>query len=553
MAIPNIFNEDKLERMNFKNQLFLSEKEFIREQNYHLFRRYLINSLLHGYGIAGIDSFSSVQRIDGEDQFRVSPGVGIDRLGKEIILLSEMEISPQNPEQWEGTIPTMLEPWYLIARHKEIIQDDPLGQSNWNGQQEGNLQIPEILKDIIIFTSSVLPPGPDENGIVIARWMGTAFSIDIEERVYIGNTKDNNEIIVQHINTTEGAHISSAITFSGPSFISNNVEGALIELASRPPSSHSHSSDHIDHTPSSESGVTSTNVKSALDELGVKAEHIDNEKAPIIHTHDGTQITIQQEGSITNLQTVIQEIVSEMAPVSHTHDSADILFDNFETGLVASNVQEAIEELVNRQSAVHNHSAQQISFSNSGTGMSATEVQSAIVELKDEKSDNDHSHSAENIIFTPEPTSGHSQTTVGAELDRINRIIGGSNQTSPLRVGLMDDSLSATGEKGGQVIITDPCVVRNADAVRAFLRQAPEANPLVVQVIKISGNNATRSTIATVTFQVGEHYPTRTTGVILGNQQDLSIGMDDVILLSVITAEANARYLSVSVEAEPVI
>lgn len=555
MAIPIIFDETKLERMNFKNELFLSEREFIREQDYHMFRRYLLNCVLHGYGIAGEDSFATVTRNAESNSFVVSPGIGIDRHGKEIILLSQKEVTPGNPDIWVGTIPSMQEPWYLIARHNEIIVDDPFGQLNWNGEQQGQTGIPEIQKDIIIFTSSVLPPGPEEIGIVLARWTGNEFETDIEQRINIDNITNISVLLEQHINSTINAHQASAISFTSNSFSSTNVEGALNELVSGLPSGHSHSSEQITHEPSADSQMQSDNVKDALDELGETAVRLNQEKASVTHSHTASDISFGSSGEIqsSTVQAAIVELDSEKAPIEHFHDASVIPFDNTGTEIESEFVQGAIVELDRRQSVQHDHDAIDIDFSNQGTDLSATEVQSAIVELYETKSSTDHGHTSDQVSYQPDPTSGNPENTVTGALHRLDRLIMQSGSLSPLRVGLMDDDLSESGDKGGQVIITDPCTVSSAESIRAFVRVAPHDGPLVVRVNKISAINFERHTVAIITFSKDQNYPQRPAGITLGNSAALEMEMDDVLFLSLDSGDPAARYLSVSVEAEPVV
>lgn len=68
-------------RVRFFPGRLLTDEDFAAEQAYHRQMRYLVNRL-HGHGIAsGLD----VEVINGE--VRVSPGVAIDRAGRELVLV----------------------------------------------------------------------------------------------------------------------------------------------------------------------------------------------------------------------------------------------------------------------------------------------------------------------------------------------------------------------------------------------------------------------------------------------------------------------------------
>ena len=74
-----------IKRLNYFNSQFLVDKDFRDEQSYHLAMRRQHNLALHGWGwVAGLNVSAS-----GNNQaLNVSPGMAIDKLGREIMLAS---------------------------------------------------------------------------------------------------------------------------------------------------------------------------------------------------------------------------------------------------------------------------------------------------------------------------------------------------------------------------------------------------------------------------------------------------------------------------------
>jgi hypothetical protein len=75
----------EIKRLNYFRHQFLDEKDFQDEQKYHIEMRRLLNRLLHSEGI--VDGLN-VERAD-DQEIRISPGMALDREGREIILARE--------------------------------------------------------------------------------------------------------------------------------------------------------------------------------------------------------------------------------------------------------------------------------------------------------------------------------------------------------------------------------------------------------------------------------------------------------------------------------
>jgi len=78
-------------RVNFFEGLLVSAADLADEQDYHREMRYLHNRL-HGYGtVSGLEVAVSRGRV------RVSPGLGIDVLGRELVLTAPLTMRLEKP------------------------------------------------------------------------------------------------------------------------------------------------------------------------------------------------------------------------------------------------------------------------------------------------------------------------------------------------------------------------------------------------------------------------------------------------------------------------
>ena len=159
------------------------------------------------------------------------------------------------------------------------------------------------------------------------------------------------------------------------------------------------------------SGLTASNVQAAIDELEneIDVVNTDNQNASQV------EVTAQNGISSTNVQSALEELQSEitaagtddqnlvltgnvlsieggsgsvdLANYIGTDDqtATEVTFDNTSSGLTASNVQAAIDELENEIDVVNtdNQNASQIEVT-AQNGISSTNVQSALEELQSE-------------------------------------------------------------------------------------------------------------------------------------------------------------------------
>jgi len=82
-------NEKPLERLNYFNGQRLQAADFKLEQEYHMRVRRWLNRSLYTPGIA---SGLEVYKIEGVPKVKILPGLAIDHLGREIILLEEKDV-----------------------------------------------------------------------------------------------------------------------------------------------------------------------------------------------------------------------------------------------------------------------------------------------------------------------------------------------------------------------------------------------------------------------------------------------------------------------------
>jgi hypothetical protein len=82
MTIPDNITDKEVKRPNYFTTQFLQETDFQDEQEYHIRLRCANNQAIHGWGIIkGLD----ISRT-GDREISVTPGMAIDKLGREIVL-----------------------------------------------------------------------------------------------------------------------------------------------------------------------------------------------------------------------------------------------------------------------------------------------------------------------------------------------------------------------------------------------------------------------------------------------------------------------------------
>jgi hypothetical protein len=180
-------NEKPLERLNYYNGQRLQAVDFKLEQDYHMRVRRWLNRSLYPPGIA---SGLEVYAIEGKPLVRVLPGLAIDVLGREIILLEEQVVDVVGQHSANGgcTGP------YLTIRYQEelTLQESmncaPCGNSAnkaaWGGPAR-------ILADPVLELNVDLPnPASGKVAlacITLAEGCGSIESVDTGVRHYIGD------------------------------------------------------------------------------------------------------------------------------------------------------------------------------------------------------------------------------------------------------------------------------------------------------------------------------------------------------------------------------
>ncbi|MEH1969375.1 hypothetical protein [Nostoc sp.] len=113
-----------IQRLNYFNNQFLKEEDFLDEQKYHLEMRRYHNRLLHTPGIAeGLE----VQKT-GAKEVKVTGGTAIDSNGKEMILLDDLNV-PLNDQAKYPPNSTI----YITITYEDQKPDDSL---KWQPPEE---------------------------------------------------------------------------------------------------------------------------------------------------------------------------------------------------------------------------------------------------------------------------------------------------------------------------------------------------------------------------------------------------------------------------------
>jgi len=155
----------------------------------------------------------------------------------------------------------------------------------------------------------------------------------------------------------------------------------------------------------SNSGLSATETQSAIDELAARplggVESFNSRTGAVVPTagdYSGSDVTYDNTGSglvATDVQNAIDEVNNKIPativesfntrtgavlPVAGDYEAEDITYDNTTSGLTATDTQAAIDELDNR---LDNFSvaASQVSYDNTVSGLTATDAQAAIDEI----------------------------------------------------------------------------------------------------------------------------------------------------------------------------
>lgn len=185
------------------------------------------------------------------------------------------------------------------------------------------------------------------------------------------------------------------------------------------PAAHDYDADQVDYD-NTGSGLTATEVQAAIDEVNAKAgvtsfHSRTGAVQPAAHDYDADQVDYDNTVSgltATDVQGAIDEVAGALpdtvvnsfnsrtgavSPAASDYDADQIDYDNSVSGITATDVQAAIDEIVNlvlssgvasfnsRTGAVlpaaHDYDADQVDYDNQSSGLVATDVQAAIDEL----------------------------------------------------------------------------------------------------------------------------------------------------------------------------
>jgi len=138
------------------------------------------------------------------------------------------------------------------------------------------------------------------------------------------------------------------------------------------------------------SGLASTNVQAAIDEIDDRLDNVTTPDASSVE-YDNTSSGL----TATNVQSAIDELDSALDNVS-APEASDVEYDNASSGLSATNVQSAIDEMDGRMDTAesniashvadvsnpHNVVAAQTGYDNTTSSLSAENVQDAIDEVE---------------------------------------------------------------------------------------------------------------------------------------------------------------------------
>ena len=217
---------------------------------------------------------------------------------------------------------------------------------------------------------------------------------------------------VESLIPTEASEISYSNTVSG--LTATDVQAAIDELAAAPagvssfnsrtgavlPAAHDYDGDQVDYD-NTTSGLVATDVQSAIDEVNGK---IPDDAGDVSYDNTTSGLTA------TDVQAALDEIAHDVltsgvasfnsrtgavTPAAHDYDADQVDYDNTTSGLVATDVQSAIDELAGATGGVasfngrtgvvtpaaHDYDGDQVDYDNTTSGLTATDVQAAIDEV----------------------------------------------------------------------------------------------------------------------------------------------------------------------------
>jgi len=179
-------NERPLERLNYFNGQRLQAGDFRLEQDYHMRVRRWLNRSLYTAGIAmGLEVYA----VPGRPVVKVQPGLAIDTLGREIILLEAQDVPVMHDAADQG-----MKGSYLVIRyHEELLaqQDACCSPVGADGDRRALGGPSRVLAEPVL---ECVPDLPHEASgkvllgrVVLADGCGSIAGIDASVRHYIGD------------------------------------------------------------------------------------------------------------------------------------------------------------------------------------------------------------------------------------------------------------------------------------------------------------------------------------------------------------------------------
>jgi len=129
MRDPQFQLAERPKRNNFFSGRLLTAEDFQAEQQYFLEKHRLHNRLLLGLGVVTGLEVSVDKRSKNERVIRVKPGMAIDCLGREIILIELLEIS----------VPARADVKYVCIRYAEK-ETDPIPVGDGDGPRNSKIE-----------------------------------------------------------------------------------------------------------------------------------------------------------------------------------------------------------------------------------------------------------------------------------------------------------------------------------------------------------------------------------------------------------------------------
>lgn len=179
-------NEKPLERLNYFNGQRLQAGDFRLEQDYHMRVRRWLNRSLYTAGIAmGLEVYA----VPGRPVVKVQPGLAIDALGREIILLEAQDVPVMHDAPGQGMKGSHL----VIRYHEELLaqQDACCSPMGTNGDRLALGGPSRVLAEPILECVADLPHEASGK-VLLGRILLTPecksiASIDTSVRRYIGD------------------------------------------------------------------------------------------------------------------------------------------------------------------------------------------------------------------------------------------------------------------------------------------------------------------------------------------------------------------------------